>query len=176
MTKLTEREIKMLFIGGGFIISVLLFYGFLTLRKSFDNIREKKSNLLYERKMIQDAGQEYKLLQALASSVGKQSSNKDIVPDIEILLERNGLKDKAFSISPSKRVIENKYMKNLVSISFKEVTAKDILSFVKDVEEYKQAFLKVDYFRSRPLYRKKGLYNCTIKVATFFRKKEAVKK
>ena len=170
MLELTKREKKLLVIGAitvtiaGFYLAVSLFFNWMK------GIDIQKEEVLSERRMIEKLGREYNLLQNLAQQVDQKTKNTDITPIIEELLNTNQLKEKVASVNPSQSVIENKYIKYLVQISLKKVTANEFLSFIKSVENYSSVFLKVDYFHSSPVLKSPGLYNCRIKIATFIQK------
>ena len=170
MIELTVRERNLLIGGGVIILLALLSLGVRSALSRFDKFQIEKNNIADVRKQIEAYGQEYNLLKDLATQVSSRSQKTDITPVIEELLNSNQLTEKAKSVNPSNSVVEKKYTKYSVSITLKEVSAEEFLKFIKSVEDYSGAFLKIDYFNSRPVLRKPGLYNCQIKVATFTRR------
>ena len=167
MLELTEREKKLLIIA----VFVMAFAG-LYLASSFffnwlKNMDSKREAILFEKRMIEKLGNEYNLLQNLMQQVGQKTRDTNITPIIEDLLNTNQLREKAASMNPSQSVIENKYIKYVVRISLKKVSANEFLSFIRSVENYSGTFLKIDYFHSSPVLKSPGLYNCNIKIATF---------
>ena len=164
---LTERERNLLIAGGVIIIVGVLYLGMSSILKWFDEIQLKKNYILDVRQKIKRYGEQYNQLKSLANEVKQRSQKTDITPIIENLIEVNHLKEKVHSMNPSNSTVEKKYTKYLVSISLRNVSAKELLTFIKDIENYSGVFLKIDYFSSRPVLRKPGLYNCQIKIATF---------
>ena len=165
--ELTDRE-RGLLIGGGVLIGlVIVYFGIHSIFRWLDNVQIKKNRILNDRQEILSYGQQHNLLKSLAVEVSSRSQQRDITPIIENLIESNSLIDKVRSVNPSNSVVEKKYIKSLVTISLRDISAEEFLTFIKSVENYQAAFLKIDYFNSRPALKKPGLYNCQIKIATF---------
>ena len=172
MLEFTKREKRLLIIAvisitiTGFYLGANFFLKFLA------DLASQRQKIFSEKRMIEQLGQEYYLLQDLAQQVNRKTSNTDITPIIEELLNINQLREKAVSVNPSQSVIANKYIKYLVHVNFRKVTANEFLSFIKSIETYPGAFLKIDYFSSSLVLKSPGLYNCNIKIATFASKSQ----
>ena len=166
-TELTNREIKMLIAVGIFLMAILFGWGVKKFRGYMEAIAEGRKTALLDKKSLYILGQEYHILQEMANSIANKGTNHDIAPDIESLLEKNGLKEKAVRLLPSTKVIENKYTKYQLDITLKDITSREILSLIKDIEEYQSVFIKIENFRSKPTYNKPGIYQCSLQAVTF---------
>ena len=169
-TQLTEREKQLLMGGGILVIVALIFWGVGFIFSWLNGIKDEKNGMLNARQKIEVYGKEYNLLKELEQQIGSKTQKIDITPIIEDLLNDHQLGDKASNVNPSTSTVQKKYQKHIVSISLREVSANSFLSFLKAVEDYSGAFLKVDHVNTRPVLRKPGLYNCQIKIATFVKK------
>ncbi len=155
-------------IGGGCLSGLaILLFGIHSTFRWLDGVQREKKRVLGVRQEISMYGQQHNLLKKLAVEVSSRSKKRDITPIIENLIESNGLTSKVRSMNPSNSVVEKKYIKYLVTIFLRDVSAEEFLTFIKGVENYQGTFLKIDYFNSRPVLRKPGLYNCQITIATF---------
>ena len=167
ISQLTNREIKLLIGVGILFLFLLIFFGISSFKKKYAIIVESKKIALNDKKSLYAIGREYKILQDMANTVANKSGNRDIAPDIESILDKNSLKAKAIRISPSNKIIENKYMKYQIDITLKDITSLQLLTLIKDIEEYQSVFIKIENLRSKPTYNKPGVYQASLQVATF---------
>ena len=167
MLELTKREKRLLVIAVMVVMTAGFYLSTNFLLKFLEDLASQRQKIFSEKRMIEQLGQEYHLLQDLARQVNQKTGNTDITPIIEELLNTSQLRGKAASVNPSQSVVDNKYIKYLVQVSLRKVTANEFLSFIRSIETYPGAFLKIDYFNSSLVLKSPGLYNCNIKIATF---------
>ncbi|MCS6985592.1 MAG: hypothetical protein NZM25_10770 [Leptospiraceae bacterium] len=168
---LTLRERVFLVIGS---ILIMIMLGFLLtkkLGKHFRSLEERLAEMESSLQTLEKLGREYVMLQSYRFG-GEETSLENMVPQIESILNSLNLRDKITSITPRDVPIENNYVKRLVSITLRDVSALEFLDFIKQVEQSSTALYKIENFSSRPVLKKTGLYNVSITVAGFRKKSE----
>lgn len=167
--KLTPRERVFLVVGLLLILSMLSFLFLKKLGRHFRSLDDRVAELESEIETLEKLGREYVMLQSYRFG-GESTSLEAMVPYLEGILNSLNLRDKITSITPRDVPIENNYIKRLVNISLREVSALQFLDFIKQVEQSTTALYKIENFSSRPVLKKTGLYNVSITVVGFQKK------
>jgi len=165
--KITEREKLFLIGGGAFFGLVVIFYLFLYVKNNLFSVEDESSLIQEEIRKIEEYGKKY---QQLVNLKAQNDYNLDpMSATIESLLQKNGLHDNV-RVRPVDSVIENKYLKRQISVDIREVSAMQMMQFIKDVEENTILPVTVEYFLSRPVAGKPGYYMLSLKVSAFTKK------
>ena len=166
---ITEREKKYLGAAVVFFVLVLGYYGSTTLFSAFTEFGKDEKAMREQMNTLTSLGVEYKGLQTLHKH---DSVDLDpMVPQIEILLNNNGLADQS-KIKPSDSTVENKYRKRSVQIHIREGSAIQFLQFIQSLENSASLPMVIDSFSASPVGKKPGIYRVNITVSAFQVKKE----
>lgn len=162
--EITNRERKFIVVGLGFFVCMILFFAFDYIKTNILSIDDKIKNALLEEKRLEYMGHEYKKLASLRSS--EKIDLEPMIPQIESLLQKYGVRNNA-TFHPSDSVIENKYVKRLVSIDFREIDSTSLLSIIREIEDHSNIPYFIEFFQYSELSTKPGLYRVSLKIAAF---------
>lgn len=164
--QISEREKAFLGFGAVFLVGLGLVTGFRFLQGFIQELDQSFNSISRENQEITALAQEYQNLKNV-KSVGDDSQLNNMVPYIENMLNQLSLREKVRNLSPRDSVIDGKYVKKTVTISFREVSSRDFLSLVQRIESDRRNLLKVDSLTARPISKKTGFYNVNLEIAGF---------
>lgn len=171
MMQLTQREKYLLMFAGIFFAFLILFFSGRKLVQYITEMSESSLTAERETSQLQALGKEYQMLQNFKTG-GEASQLESMMPYIENLLNTLNLRDKVMSLNPRDTVVQNNYLKKEVLISLREITASQMLEFVKQTEQNAGSPYKIESFTYRPVLKKTGFYNFTLSLAGFQKKTE----
>ncbi|MDH4261614.1 MAG: hypothetical protein OEV78_01065 [Spirochaetia bacterium] len=160
----TLREKRFIFAGLIFLFILIIYFSFNYLNDHIFSLDAKiKEAQIDEANMIQ-YGKEFKKLAVLRTS--DKIDLDPMIPQIESLLQKYGVRNNA-TLQPSDSIIENKFLKRLVSIEFKEIDASSILNIIRELEDHNTIPYTIEYFQTVPITNKAGIYRISMKIAAF---------
>ncbi|MES0489911.1 MAG: hypothetical protein ABUK01_07975 [Leptospirales bacterium] len=161
---LTGREVKVL-IGGAlfFVVTGLWFGG----RYVFNAISEntiEKNQLKNQEHEIEKLGIEYQHLKGLKAGNKIDLDRMNVI--IETLLKQHGFAESA-KTNPTDNRIEQRYKKRTMRIQIPETNAIEILSFINDIENFREIPMVIDNFSMSPILKKVGMYRVNMTISSF---------
>jgi hypothetical protein len=160
----TLREKKFIMAGAAFFIILLIYFGINYLNDNIFSIDAKIKQAEIDESNLVRYGTEYRKFSALRSS--DKIDLDPMVPQVEALLQKYGVRNSA-TLQTNDSVIENKYLKRLVGIEFKEIDAASILNVVRELEDHNTIPYSIEFFQSVPTGAKSGIYRVSMKIAAF---------
>lgn len=161
---ITDREKKFVIAGIIFIIILMLFYGASYVKNNIFSVDEKIKQSSIEDASLLQYGREYRKLSALRTM--EKVDLDPMIPQIEALLQKYGVRNNA-SLQPTDSVIENKFIKRLVSIDFREIDAASLLNIIRELEDHNTIPYSIEFFQSGQVGNKPGVYRASMKIAAF---------
>jgi len=162
--KITNRERKFIIAGLIFFVLLAVFFIVNYMRENIFSIDSKIKQAEIDRANLLQYGKEFRKLSILRSA--DKIDLDPMVPQIESLLQKYGVRNNA-TLTPNDTVLENKFLKRLVSIEFKEIDAASLLNVIKEVEDQNTIPYSVEFFQSVPVGNKPGVYRVSMKIAAF---------
>jgi len=162
--QLTDRERKFVLAGIAFFVILVVYFGINFLRDNIFSIDARiKQSQIDEANLLQ-YGKEYRKLAILRTS--EKVDLEPMVPQIESLLQKYGVRNNA-TLQPNDSVIENRFLKRLINIEFREIDAASLLNVIRELEDHNTIPYSIEFFQSVPLGGKPGLYRVSMKIAAF---------
>lgn len=171
MMQLTQREKYLLIFAGVFFLFLLVFFSGRKVVQYISEMSESSITAERETSQLEALGREFQALQSVKSG-GEASQLETMMPNIENLLNTLNLRDKVISLNPRDTVVQNNFLKKEVLISLREITAAQMLDFIKQTEQNTSNPYKIESFTYRPVLKKTGFYNFTLSLAGFQKKAE----
>ncbi|RME91099.1 MAG: hypothetical protein D6767_05765 [Candidatus Hydrogenedentota bacterium] len=165
---LTEREKKLVYLAGSFLLFLLLFLSWHGLQNNMQKLKTNQRKVDLERQKLLKIFNEYNELRQFQNA--PQSDEDEIVPYMETKLQAYNLRDKTKSMMPAKTPVGKKYIKFSVNIRLEKVAAEPVLRMLREIEQDKSKAYRVDSFLSRKVFKSVGLYNISLKISGFKKK------
>lgn len=164
--QISEREKMFLVFGLGFLLVLGGVYGLRFVQGFIQELDNSFNSISRENQEILALAEEYQSLKKVKNSNSDAQLN-NMVPYIENLLNQLSLRKQVRNLSPRDSIVDSKYVKKTVSISFREVSSKDFLKLVQRIEADRSNLLKIDSLTARPIAKKTGFYNVNLEIAGF---------
>jgi hypothetical protein len=160
----TDREKKFIITGIIFFSFLVIYFAVIFLKNNIFSLDAKIKQSQIEEATLLRYGKEFRKLAILRTT--EKIDLDPMVPQIESLLQKYGARNNA-TLQPNDSVIENKFIKRLINIEFKEIDAASLLNVIRELEDHNTIPYSIEYFQSVPLASKPGMYRVSMKIAAF---------